>query len=64
MPRDSVGTPSKISQIVADETNVAKVFKILTLEVEDILSKMAALQTEEVMRNVASENGQLVAAVC
>ena len=49
----ALALPNKISQIVADETDVTKIFKILTSEVEEILSNMAAPRTEEVMRNAA-----------
>ena len=49
----ALALPNKISQIMANETDVTKIFKILTAEVEDILSKMAAPRTEEVMRNAA-----------
>jgi hypothetical protein len=46
----ALGLPNKVAQTVADETNVATVFKILTQEVEDMLSKLAAPQSDEVMK--------------
>jgi hypothetical protein len=48
----ALALPNKIAQIVSDETSVAANFKLLTQEMEELLLKLAAPRTEEVMANV------------
>jgi hypothetical protein len=48
----ALALPNKIAQIVSDETSVSANFKLLTQEMEELLLKLAAPRTEEVMANV------------
>lgn len=48
----ALGVPNKIAQTVADETDVAKVYKILNHEMEELLSRLSAPTREEVMSDV------------
>lgn len=45
----ALAIPNKIAQMIADETDVAKVFKILNHEMEEVLTRLSAPTSEEVM---------------
>lgn len=49
----ALSMPNKISQMVADETDVAKVYKILTLEVEEMLNRLSEPKRDEVMKDTS-----------
>lgn len=48
----ALAIPNKIAQMIADETDVAKVYKMLNYEMEEVLMRLAAPASEEVMSDV------------
>lgn len=49
----ALSLPNKIAQQLADETDVAKVYKVLTGEIEEMLNRLSEPKTEEVMRDTS-----------